>query len=72
MPDADRSPIPELMVSGLAAILRRRRSGSVLLHGDLIPGNLLLADGRLTSVHDWDSLAAGNHAQNLDPAWAVL
>jgi aminoglycoside phosphotransferase (APT) family kinase protein len=44
----------------------------VLLHGDLIPGNLLLAGGRLTSVLDWGGLGAGDPAQDLDPAWAVL
>lgn len=45
---------------------------AVLLHGDLIPGNLLVADGRLTSVLDWGGLGAGDPAQDLDPAWAVL
>ena len=44
----------------------------VLLHGDLIPGNLLVADGRLTSVLDWGGLGAGDPAQDLDPAWSVL
>ncbi len=44
----------------------------VLLHGDLIPGNLLLAGGRLASVLDWGGLGAGDPAQDLAPAWAVL
>ena len=44
----------------------------VLLHGDLIPGNLLVADGRLTSVLDWGGLGVGDPAQDLDPAWSVL
>jgi len=44
----------------------------VLLHGDLIPGNLVLAAGRLTAVLDWGGLGAGDPAQNLDPAWSVL
>lgn len=44
----------------------------VLLHGDLIPGNLLVDGGRLTSVLDWGGLGAGDPAQDLDPAWAVL
>ena len=44
----------------------------VLLHGDLIPGNLLVAGGRLTSVLDWGGLGAGDPAQDLDPAWSVL
>jgi aminoglycoside phosphotransferase (APT) family kinase protein len=44
----------------------------VLLHGDLIPGNLLVGSGRLTAVLDWGGLGAGDPAQDLDPAWAVL
>jgi len=44
----------------------------VLVHGDLIPGNLLVADGRLTAVLDWGGLGAGDPAQDLDPAWSVL
>ncbi len=44
----------------------------VLLHGDLIPGNLLVAGGRLTTVLDWGGLGAGDPAQDLDPAWSVL
>lgn len=44
----------------------------VLLHGDLIPGNLVLDGGRLTSVLDWGSLGAGDPAQDLGPAWSVL
>jgi aminoglycoside phosphotransferase (APT) family kinase protein len=43
-----------------------------LVHGDLIPGNLLLANGRLTAVIDWGGLGAGDPAQDLDPAWSVL
>ena len=44
----------------------------VLAHGDLIPGNLLVAEGRLTAVLDWGGLGAADPAQDLDPAWAVL
>ena len=43
-----------------------------LVHGDLIPGNLLVASGRLTAVIDWGVLGAGDPAQDLDPAWSVL
>ena len=43
-----------------------------LLHGDLIPGNLLLADAHLTAVIDWGGLGAGDPAQDVDPAWSVL
>ncbi len=44
----------------------------VLVHGDLIPGNLLVAGGQLTAVLDWGGLGAGDPAQDLDPAWSVL
>lgn len=44
----------------------------VLVHGDLIPGNLLVANGRLTAIIDWGGLGAGDPAQDLDPAWSVL
>lgn len=44
----------------------------VLLHGDLIPGNLLLSAGRLTAVIDWGGLGVGDPAQDLDPLWSVL
>ena len=44
----------------------------VLLHGDLIPGNLLVTGGRLSAVLDWGGLGAGDPAQDLDPAWSVL
>ena len=44
----------------------------VLLHGDLIPGNLLLQHGRLSAVIDWGGIGAGDAAQDLDPAWSVL
>lgn len=43
-----------------------------LVHGDLIPGNLLVAGGRLTAVLDWGGLGAGDPAEDLGPAWSVL
>ena len=42
------------------------------VHGDLIPGNLLVDRGRLTSVIDWGGAGRGDLAQDLAPAWAVL
>jgi aminoglycoside phosphotransferase (APT) family kinase protein len=41
-------------------------------HGDLIPGNLLVDDDRLTGIIDWGSAGYGDRAQDLAPAWAVL
>ena len=43
-----------------------------LVHGDLIPGNLLVERGRLTAVLDWGGTGWGDVAQDLAPAWSVL
>lgn len=42
------------------------------VHGDLIPGNLLVDRGRLSAVIDWGGAGIGDPAQDLAPAWAVL
>ena len=42
------------------------------VHGDLIPGNLLAINGRLTAVIDWGGAGCGDVAQDLAPAWSVL
>ncbi|MEL6984882.1 MAG: phosphotransferase, partial [Actinomycetota bacterium] len=44
----------------------------VVVHGDLLPGNLILGDGGLRAVIDWGSAALADPAQDLTPAWAVL
>ncbi|MBC2901647.1 aminoglycoside phosphotransferase family protein [Streptomyces cupreus] len=44
----------------------------VWLHGDLLPGNLLAVDGRLTSVIDFGCLGVGDPAVDLMAAWTVL
>ncbi|MEM9565474.1 MAG: phosphotransferase [Actinomycetota bacterium] len=55
----------------------------VLVHGDLLPGNLLVGTGRtggpsdragprLSAIIDWGSAALADPAQDLTPAWAVL
>ena len=41
-------------------------------HGDLMDGNLLIRDGRLTGVIDWGSLAAGDPAVDLVICWSFL
>ena len=43
-----------------------------VVHGDLIPGNLLVDQGRLTAIIDWGGAGWGDTAQDLAPAWAVL
>jgi aminoglycoside phosphotransferase (APT) family kinase protein len=44
----------------------------VWLHGDLLPGNLLVVDGRLSAVIDFGTLNVGDPAGDLLPAWNVF
>lgn len=44
----------------------------VWLHGDLLPTNLLVQNGRLSAVIDFDSLGIGDPACDLIVAWSVL
>ena len=44
----------------------------VWVHGDLLPGNLLIDGGRLTAVIDWGGLGVGDPACDLQPAWNVF
>jgi aminoglycoside phosphotransferase (APT) family kinase protein len=38
-------------------------------HGDLLPGNLLVVDGRLSAVIDWGGLGTGDPAPDLCPGF---
>lgn len=44
----------------------------VWLHADLMPGNLLVGDGRLAAVIDFGCAGAGDPACDLFPAWNLL
>lgn len=44
----------------------------VWFHGDLLPGNLLVLDGRLSAVIDWSGLGVGDPACDLMCAWALF
>jgi aminoglycoside phosphotransferase (APT) family kinase protein len=44
----------------------------VWVHTDLAPGNLLVADGRLTGVIDWSGVGVGDPAVDLIVAWNLL
>ena len=44
----------------------------VWLHADLMPGNLLVRDGRLSSVIDFGCMGVGDPACDLFPAWNLL
>jgi aminoglycoside phosphotransferase (APT) family kinase protein len=44
----------------------------VWVHGDLLPGNLLFREGRLSAVLDWGGLGVGDPACDLIPAWSLV
>ncbi|WP_054045659.1 aminoglycoside phosphotransferase family protein [Alloactinosynnema sp. L-07] len=44
----------------------------VWLHSDLLPGNLLARDGRLTAVIDFGACGVGDPACDTMPVWTVL
>jgi aminoglycoside phosphotransferase (APT) family kinase protein len=48
------------------------RGAPTWLHGDLMPGNLLLVDRRLSAVIDFGTLCAGDPACDLMVAWMFL
>jgi aminoglycoside phosphotransferase (APT) family kinase protein len=79
-----RSKIAKLKVTGLvdsdavtavwdAAVAAPAWHGPpVWVHGDLATGNLLAVDGRLSAVIDFGTLAVGDPAVDLLPAWLFL
>jgi aminoglycoside phosphotransferase (APT) family kinase protein len=44
----------------------------VWVHGDLLPGNVLVARGRLSAVIDWGSLSVGDPACELMAGWTLF
>ena len=58
----------------LWAVLRElpRVAGDVMTHGDLIPGNVLVCDGRLAGVIDVGGLGPADPALDLVGAWHLL
>jgi aminoglycoside phosphotransferase (APT) family kinase protein len=48
------------------------KKSPVWIHGDLIPGNLLLERGRLCAVIDFGGLSVGDPACDVMAAWTVL
>ncbi|MGH3493634.1 MAG: phosphotransferase, partial [Sciscionella sp.] len=52
--------------------LPRGAPGDVMTHGDLIPGNVLVAGGRLAGVLDVGGLAPADPALDLVSAWHLL
>jgi len=44
----------------------------VWVHGDLLPGNLLVRDGRLAAIIDFGTLQVGDPAADLQAAWNLF
>ncbi|MFF8836281.1 aminoglycoside phosphotransferase family protein [Streptomyces sp. NPDC015130] len=44
----------------------------VWVHGDLLPGNVLTRDGRLSAVIDFGGLGVGDPACDMMPGWSIL
>lgn len=44
----------------------------VWVHADLLPGNVLVQNGRLSAVIDFGSLGSGDPASDLSVAWSLL
>jgi aminoglycoside phosphotransferase (APT) family kinase protein len=42
------------------------------VHGDLIAGNILVHNNRLSAVIDWGGAGIGDSAQDLGPAWSIF
>jgi aminoglycoside phosphotransferase (APT) family kinase protein len=52
--------------------LPRSAAGDVMTHGDLIPGNVLVSNGRLAGILDVGGLAPADPAVDLVSAWHLL
>ncbi len=48
------------------------RGSHVWVHGDLLPGNLLVVDGRLSAIIDFGTLQVGDPACDLQAAWNLF
>lgn len=66
----DPSPVAGVIEAALAA--RPDPVDPVLLHADLIPGNLVVRGDRLVGLIDLGTLTTGVPAWDLTPAWWVL
>jgi aminoglycoside phosphotransferase (APT) family kinase protein len=66
----DTEPIRAVWAQALTAPVWNRPP--VWVHGDPAPGNLLATNGRLSAVIDFGTLAIGDPAVDLIPAWTLL
>ncbi len=54
------------------ALEARPSSGGAWIHGDLLPGNLLVHEGCLSGAIDWGGVGVGDPAADLIPAWTLF
>jgi aminoglycoside phosphotransferase (APT) family kinase protein len=66
----DRSATTRLWEESLAS--PPWSGAEVWVHGDLLPGNLLVVDGQLSAVIDFGGLHVGDPACDLQPAWNLF
>ncbi|MGA5197436.1 aminoglycoside phosphotransferase family protein [Streptomyces exfoliatus] len=64
----------DLAIASWEAVLRLPQwdGPPVWIHGDLLPGNLLGRDGRLSAVIDFGGLGTGDPACDMMPAWTLF
>jgi aminoglycoside phosphotransferase (APT) family kinase protein len=69
----DRIEQPRVLAAWEAALSAEPWSGDLVwLHGDLLPGNLIVRDRRLVAVIDFGALGIGDPAVDLQPAWKLF
>jgi aminoglycoside phosphotransferase (APT) family kinase protein len=66
----DQPTLQRLWAESLAA--PPHEAPGVWVHGDLLPGNLLVVDDRLSAVIDFGTFNVGDPAADLLPAWALF
>lgn len=66
----DRAAVIEVWEDCLAA--PEWQGPGVWIHGDLLPGNLLVRDRHLAAVIDFGTIAVGDPSPDLLPSWTVL
>ena len=65
----DGSPLVAAAVKVLMATIPEPAEAPVFVHGDVGPGNFLVADGRIAAVLDWEMAHVGDHHEDLAWLW---
>ncbi|MQY25948.1 aminoglycoside phosphotransferase family protein [Nocardia aurantia] len=69
---ADLVDVPAATAVWESALAAKRRGEPVWFHGDLVAGNLLVDNGKLTAVIDFGTCGVGDPACDLTFAWTAL